>query len=299
MSSYSDYIRLQFEIQEQERDKGLTMPEDIRIWKDIRYGDDEVQILDIYKPLMNEEDGEKKLPVIVNVHGGGWVYGKKEGYQFYCMELAGKGFTVISFDYHLAPEFKFPTPIRDTALLFEWILEHADEYLLDKDNIFAFSDSAGSNILLSYYGCCLNKDFRNSISVDIKEYPSLKGLVCNCGVYRVMMNDPKDPLTAVLAKEYLEKCENDQDLMCLDITRGITGDFPPVFFCTGTGDFLSHQTGILSEALLKANVPFQFHSYGDAKNRLGHVFNTNIRSQFAKKCNMDEIAFVKSLISED
>ena len=95
MSSYSDYIRLQFEIQEQERDKGLTMPEDIRIWKDIRYGDDEVQILDIYKPLMNEEDGEKKLPVIVNVHGGGWVYGKKEGYQFYCMELAGKGFTVI------------------------------------------------------------------------------------------------------------------------------------------------------------------------------------------------------------
>ena len=59
-----------------ERDKGLTTPEDIKRFDDIPYGADEKwQILDVYRPKSHE--GEK-LPVIVSIHGGGWVYGSKE-----------------------------------------------------------------------------------------------------------------------------------------------------------------------------------------------------------------------------
>ena len=82
------------------------------------YGEDKTwQILDVYKP----KSAEGKLPVIVNVHGGGWVYGTKEVYQFYCMSLAQMGFAVVNFNYRLAPENKFPSSVEDTNSVFNWI----------------------------------------------------------------------------------------------------------------------------------------------------------------------------------
>ena len=39
-------------------------------------------------------------PVIVSFHGGGWVYGDKNVYQFYCMELAKRGFAVVNYSYN-------------------------------------------------------------------------------------------------------------------------------------------------------------------------------------------------------
>ena len=90
--------------------------------------------------------------MIVSVHGGGWVYGDKERYQFYCMSLAQRGFAVVNFTYRLAPEFQYPppAPLEDTNLVFGWILRHADQYGLDTNRLFAVGDSAGGNILGLY-----------------------------------------------------------------------------------------------------------------------------------------------------
>lgn len=102
--------------------------------------------LDVYRPKATNI--EEKLPVIVSVHGGGWVYGDKEGYQYYCMSLAQRGFAVVNFSYRLAPESKFPASIIDTNLVFGWILDHAEEYGFDTENIFAVGDSAGAHMLV-------------------------------------------------------------------------------------------------------------------------------------------------------
>lgn len=60
------------------RDAGLSTPAGIERFDDIVYGTDpKTQSLDVYRP--RSEKG-KKLPVIVSVHGGGWVYGDKERY---------------------------------------------------------------------------------------------------------------------------------------------------------------------------------------------------------------------------
>lgn len=75
------------------------------------------QRLDVYRPRARE--GEK-LPVIISVHGGGWVYGDKDGYQFYCMGLAERGFAVVNFSYRLAPEAKFPASLEDTNAVFRY-----------------------------------------------------------------------------------------------------------------------------------------------------------------------------------
>ncbi|MBR1622682.1 MAG: carboxylesterase family protein, partial [Pseudobutyrivibrio sp.] len=91
MSEVSDMIRKMFAEGDDKRDAGLTTPDDVERFDDIIYGEDtKWQVLDVYRP----KNVQGKLPVIISVHGGGWVYGDKERYQFYCMSLAERGFVV-------------------------------------------------------------------------------------------------------------------------------------------------------------------------------------------------------------
>ena len=126
MSVISEQIRKSFKEGDDIRDEGLKTPENIERFDDIIYGTDpDWQVLDVYRPI---GDKEKKLPVIVSVHGGGWVYGDKKRYQYYTMGLAQRGFAVVNFTYRLAPEFKFPAPLEDTNLVMQWVMDHAKEY---------------------------------------------------------------------------------------------------------------------------------------------------------------------------
>ena len=126
MSKASDEMRRRSGRDDAIRDAGLTEPDDVIKFRNIPYGDDPVwQLLDVFRPVGSEG---KLLPVIVNVHGGGWVYGDKELYRFYCMSLAQRGFAVVSFSYRLAPETKFPAPMEDVNAVFTWIADNAAEY---------------------------------------------------------------------------------------------------------------------------------------------------------------------------
>ena len=118
IQDYVAKIRHDWGAADAKRDSEKKTPEDILRFDNILYGEDEKwQILDVYKP----KSAEGKLPVIVNVHGGGWVYGTKEVYQFYCMSLAQMGFAVVNYNYRLAPENKFPSSVEDTNSVFNWI----------------------------------------------------------------------------------------------------------------------------------------------------------------------------------
>lgn len=117
----SSIIRREFKKGDDIRDAGLTAPDDVIRYKDIAYGKDSaMQVLDVYRP----KDTKGNLPVIVSVHGGGWVYGDKELYQYYCMSLAQRGFAVVNFTYRLAPEYQFPAPVEDTNSVLAWILDN-------------------------------------------------------------------------------------------------------------------------------------------------------------------------------
>ena len=98
MNGMAEEIRVQFGEMDRKRDEGLTTPSDILRFNDISYGSDFVwNKLDVYYKKGTSEN----LPVIVSVHGGGWVYGDKDVYQYYTMHLAQMGFTVVNFSYRL------------------------------------------------------------------------------------------------------------------------------------------------------------------------------------------------------
>ncbi len=156
MSVTSDNIRKSFKESDDRRDAGLTTPANVERYDDIVYGEDAAsQSLDVYRP----KGADGRLPVIVSVHGGGWVYGDKERYQYYCMSLVQHGFAVVNFTYRLAPEHKFPAAIEDINAVFKFVLENNEKYGFDTEHIFAVGDSAGAHQLGLYAVICTNPEY--------------------------------------------------------------------------------------------------------------------------------------------
>ena len=184
MSIASVMLRWAFKRGDDKRDAGLTTPEEIRRFDDLRYGKDpKWNVLDVYRP----KEAEGKLPVIVSVHGGGWVYGDKERYQYYCMSLARQGFAVVNFTYRLAPKYKFPAQLEDTNAVFCWLMDNAGTYGLDTTRIFGVGDSAGAHLLGLYSCICTNPAYAARFAFSPPEGFAPKALALNCGVYDVKL----------------------------------------------------------------------------------------------------------------
>lgn len=90
---------------------------------------------------------EKRLPVLVWFHSGGWVLGDLDSSEFDCRQLANDvGCVVVSIDYRLAPETPFPGAIDDCFAATAWIAESANELGIDSQRIAVGGKSAGANL---------------------------------------------------------------------------------------------------------------------------------------------------------
>lgn len=294
MSQVSDKIRKQFKESDDIRDAGLTTPEDIVRYDDIVYGEDPAsQSLDVYRP---KAAVGRVLPVIVSVHGGGWVYGDKERYQYYCMNLAQRGFAVVNFTYRLAPEFKYPSSLEDTNSVFTWVLDNALQYGFDVKHVFAVGDSAGAHNLGLYCGICTNPDYAAEYDFKPPVGFAPTAIALNCGVYRVTFTEGERDETRVLAQEFLPQRGSAKEIELINVLNHITGNYPPTFLMTCTGDFVKEQAPILASKLAQCDVPFVYRYYGDVDHVLGHVFHCNMRSEDAKLCNDEECDFFKEFL---
>ena len=181
MSLTSHIVRTLFTIGDLKRDLGWVPPTDVEAIENVSYGScDKWHLLDLYRP----KDAEGKLPVLLNIHGGAWVYGDKKVYAPYGMYLATQGFAVVNASYRLAPKHTFPAPLEDVGAMVEWVVDHAEDYSLDLSNLFFVGDSAGAHLATAYTAVQLNEAYANSfpgIKVDARFVP--KGLLLNCGVF--------------------------------------------------------------------------------------------------------------------
>ena len=123
-----------------------------------------------YRGFKNEK---KLLPVTIFFHGGGWVIGDLDTHDVICRQLAIKGnFDVISIDYGLAPEHKFPVAINESVEAINFIAHNSLNLPYDKTKIALCGDSAGGNIAAV---CCINAKINSFplISFQALIYPSI------------------------------------------------------------------------------------------------------------------------------
>lgn len=87
-----------------------------------------------------------KLPVIIDIHGGGWMYAEKGLNHHYCAALADRGYVVFNINYRLVPDVTVNQQLQDVARALRWIRDHGSQYPCDMRNIMLTGDSAGGQL---------------------------------------------------------------------------------------------------------------------------------------------------------
>lgn len=101
--------------------------------------------LRLFRPLGTMAD--QVLPALVYYHGGGWVIGDLDTHDTLCRELSNHaGCAVVSVDYRLAPEHRFPAAVDDSIAAAHWVHRHAAALHIDPARIAVGGDSAGGNL---------------------------------------------------------------------------------------------------------------------------------------------------------
>lgn len=298
MSKTSDFIREMFAKGDEVRDEGLELPADVKRYSDISYGDKgehpQWQLLDVYRPAGVPED--KKLPVIVVIHGGGWVYGDKEVYKFYSASLSQRGFAVVCYSYRLAPEYTFPSSLEDSCAVINWIVDNADKYGFDLDNVFGVGDSAGGTLIGLTAAFLTNKDYAAKFDFKASDKFRFKGIAFNCAAFEIKAVKEADDNMGSLMDDLFGKKVTDDDLDVMNAGNYITGAYPPSFLMSATGDFLKDELPKMAEVMIRNSVPFTCKYYTSPNGELGHVFHCNMRLPEATQCNDDEAQFFKDLM---
>lgn len=292
MSITTLFLRYMCAKNDYKRDKGLSISNDLLCHKNIKYDKDRLQKLDVYRPKNTSE----KLPVIISVHGGAWVYGTKEVYKYYCADLALRGFVVINFSYRLSPRHKFPCHLEDSVNVVNWMYEHLEEYGINENAIFAVGDSAGAHILSLL--CTLNNNPKLASKFNFKLNSKFnpKAIALNCGFYDTSIAKESDLDITNIMNEVLQNKGTKEELELVSSINHITKEFPPTFLMSANGDFLLNQAHKFSNKLQELSIPHKLKIYGNDTNKLEHVFHLDMRSDFAKQCNDEECDYFKQFI---
>lgn len=287
-------IRTEWAIADRKRDEKRITPDNIKRFDNISYGPfGKDNLLDIY----TLESTDKPMPTIVNTHGGAWVYGNKEVYQYYCMDLAKRGFTVVNINYRLAPENHFPAPLVDLNAALGFIERNASDYFIDINNIVLIGDSAGAQITSNYAAIFTNPEYAalfNIVVPDIK----IKAVGLNCGCYdgkKLYLTDEDQMFSGYIGIE--KKDASAQLVEMLDVAGHITSDFPPAFIITAQNDFLLPMAEPMYELLKACSVQTELKIYGSKeKKEIGHVFSVNIDLDESRICNDEQTEFFKRYV---
>lgn len=152
---------------------------DIKSVKDISYVDDNSieQKLDVHY-LSNQ----KLKPILVDIHGGGFISGYKEMNSLFANYLAQRGFVVFNLNYRLAyPTINVFDQIEDISNAVKWIVSNAGKFEANIDDMYIAGHSAGGVLAVAESLLCHDKQMRDDFDIDERDY-KYSGIILDCGV---------------------------------------------------------------------------------------------------------------------
>jgi acetyl esterase/lipase len=199
-------------------------------------------------------------PVVVYLHGGGWVAGSPKTHRKLGMQIAEAGFLTINVDYRLAPEHPFPAGLDDCVAAIKWAGENARRWNGDSARLAVGGDSAGGNLTaaaltsLAAEGYAGPKPRAALLIYGVYDFPAVIARAGNeMGIdgmarayaggapYPAILDDPRvSPLRAVKP-----------------------GALPPSFVVVGSADPLLPESQSMAAALKRADIKHELHVFDE------------------------------------
>lgn len=227
----------------------------------------------LYFPSEEAMSGEpvegEKYPVLLFFHGGGWVTESVENYDRVCSRMAqSTGHIVMSVEYRLAPEYRFPVPLEDCYAAAKALYTGHLVLPADPDRITIIGDSAGGNLAAAV--CLKARDTGEFIpKKQILIYPALNNCYTEGSPYKsVQENGEGYLLTAVKMEDYLKLYESSpedrQNPYFAPILEKDLSHMPETLILTAEFDPLRDEGEEYGKRLKEANNYVEIHRIPDA-----------------------------------
>jgi acetyl esterase len=213
----------------------------------------------IYRPAGSAPD--EVLPALVYFHGGGWVLGHVDGHDTVTRHLANAGkAVVVSVDYRLAPEHKYPAAIDDAYAATQWVAANAKELKVDPTRIGVGGDSAGGTLAAAV---CLIARERGApkLGFQMLIYPATDR---RCDSASHLAFETGYSLTRPAMHWFYDLYAPDAPLDDWRVSPALApshGNLPPAFVLTAGFDPLRDEGRAYADALMAASVPVTYRCY--------------------------------------
>lgn len=251
-----------------------TPPENVVKVKDVEYLDDgnPYHKFDVFYP--EGTIPKEGLPVIIDIHGGGWMYASKDLNEYYCMELANKGYCVFSISYRLVPDVTVYEQIKDCTDALAYINSNMKNYPANKKTVMLTGDSAGGQLAL--YSTILNNNpDAREIFGTVETKLNIKCLLLTSPVAYAKSGGWFSIYTKKMwGKDYKAKAA--YNYMDLDEIMKLANNMPPTYFITSSGDTLAHdQTVNAYNYFADKGYECEIQEFTDLREgkKLPHVFS--------------------------
>jgi acetyl esterase len=239
--------------------------------------------------------GKGPFPVFVTIHGGGWVFGSLNTHDPFCRSIAEEaGVIVVSVDYRLAPEHKFPAGLNDCYAATLWVEKHIRQWGGDPSRLAIGGDSAGGNLTAAV-----------TLLAKEKKFPSFKAQVLIYPVIQPCFDTPSYQKFAegyLLSREemkwfwdlYLNRPEDAQNPLASPILAKDLSGLPPALIIQAEFDPLYEEGLAYGKKLQAAHVSVTIKSYPTI-----HVFvNLRHHLDIGQKAVSDIAMFIKTELTK-
>jgi acetyl esterase len=198
------------------------------------------------------------LPALVYYHGGGWTIGDLDTHDVLCRSLCLQaGVVVISVDYRMGPEHKFPAAYLDSIAAYEWVQQQAKTLGIRADRVAVGGDSAGGNLAAAV--CLGLRDSAQPPAYQLLIYPATD-------MHMVTPSHTHNAQGYLLTRDamvwfqenYLATAQDADDWRASPLRAPSHAQLPPALVLTAGFDPLRDEGLLYADALSQAGVPCQY-----------------------------------------
>jgi acetyl esterase len=227
------------------------------------------------------------LPALVFFHGGGWVVGNIEGHDTVCRHLANRAdCAVVSVDYRLGPEHKFPAAVEDCFAAAEWVANNAASLGVDPVRLAVGGDSAGGN-LAAVVSLLARDKGAPRVACQVLIYPATDAAMRHDSIDRFAEGYVLTRSTMRwFYEQYLRSPEDAADWRVSPLLAPDLSDLPPAYVLTAGYDPLCDEGDAYAARLAAAGVAVTHRRFPGQV----HGFAMNGRIIRAAETALDEVA---------